>query len=98
MIEIDYKTKLLLENDDRNEKYNLYRDLIADYGECTLHVDKGLHTDGASIPRVFWRLIGSPLMGKYRRACIFHDAGYELCLKVITCDGYIVTGMPKLLP
>lgn len=29
--------------------------------------------DGASIPRFFWRFIGPPFVGKYRRASIIHD-------------------------
>lgn len=29
--------------------------------------------DGASIPRVFWSLIGGPFEGLYRNACIIHD-------------------------
>lgn len=29
--------------------------------------------DGASIPRFFWRFIGSPLTGRYRRASVIHD-------------------------
>ncbi|MCJ8320426.1 MAG: DUF1353 domain-containing protein [Colwellia sp.] len=29
--------------------------------------------DGASIPRFFWRFIGSPFIGKYRRASVIHD-------------------------
>ncbi len=29
--------------------------------------------DGASIPRFFWRIIGGPLTGKYRRASVIHD-------------------------
>ncbi len=29
--------------------------------------------DGASIPRFFWRFIGSPFVGKYRRASVIHD-------------------------
>ena len=29
--------------------------------------------DGASIPRFFWRLIGSPFVGKFRRASVIHD-------------------------
>ncbi|MEK9810377.1 MAG: DUF1353 domain-containing protein [Candidatus Nanopelagicales bacterium] len=29
--------------------------------------------DGASIPRFFWRLIGSPFVGRYRRASVIHD-------------------------
>jgi len=29
--------------------------------------------DGASIPRFFWRVIGSPFVGLYRRASVIHD-------------------------
>ncbi|QGJ71363.1 Hypothetical protein PBC10988_30680 [Planctomycetales bacterium 10988] len=29
--------------------------------------------NGASIPRVFWTIIGSPMRGKYRNAAIVHD-------------------------
>ena len=29
--------------------------------------------DGASIPRLFWTLIGGPFEGKYRNASIVHD-------------------------
>lgn len=29
--------------------------------------------DGASIPRFFWRIIGSPFNGLYRRASVIHD-------------------------
>lgn len=29
--------------------------------------------DGASIPRFFWRVIGSPFVGKYRRSSVIHD-------------------------
>jgi hypothetical protein len=36
----------------------------------------GSITDGASIPRIFWRLIGSPFTGKYRHASILHDSYY----------------------
>jgi hypothetical protein len=33
----------------------------------------GSVVNGASIPRPFWTLIGSPFTGKYRRASIVHD-------------------------
>lgn len=29
--------------------------------------------DGASIPRFFWRVIGSPFVGFYRRPSVIHD-------------------------
>lgn len=34
---------------------------------------KGTVLDGASIPRPFWTLVGSPYRGKYRYASIVHD-------------------------
>ena len=37
----------------------------------------GFVTDGASIPEVFWSLIGSPFTGKYRTAAVLHDAAYR---------------------
>lgn len=36
-------------------------------------VSVGAIVDGASIPRVFWTLIGGPLEGRYRYASIVHD-------------------------
>jgi len=34
---------------------------------------KGAVVDGASIPKIFWLFIGSPFVGKYRRASVIHD-------------------------
>jgi hypothetical protein len=34
---------------------------------------EGVIVDGASIPRIFWTLIGSPFTGPYRNASIIHD-------------------------
>lgn len=34
---------------------------------------KGAVLDGASIPRAFWTVVGSPYRGKYRYASIVHD-------------------------
>jgi Protein of unknown function (DUF1353) len=36
-------------------------------------VPTGAVTDGASIPKLFWSIIGGPLEGKYRWAAIIHD-------------------------
>jgi hypothetical protein len=33
----------------------------------------GSVVNGASIPRPFWNLIGSPFCGRYRRASVIHD-------------------------
>ena len=37
----------------------------------------GTIINGASIPRFFWRVIGSPYVGKYRRSAVIHDAYYD---------------------
>ncbi len=42
---------------------------------------KGTLTDGASIPRFFWRWIGPPMTGKYRQAAVIHDAAYTGALQ-----------------
>jgi hypothetical protein len=34
---------------------------------------KGYATDGASIPRAFWTVVGAPFEGKYRNAAVIHD-------------------------
>jgi hypothetical protein len=39
----------------------------------------GTYTDGASIPPIFWSVIGGPFEGKYRDAAVNHD--YECCVK-----------------
>lgn len=34
---------------------------------------KGYVTDGATIPKVFWSLVGGPFDGQYREAAVIHD-------------------------
>jgi hypothetical protein len=41
----------------------------------SLGADKGFVTDGASIPRVFWSIVGGPFDGKYVGAAVIHDVG-----------------------
>lgn len=36
----------------------------------------GFVYDGASVPRIFWRLIGSPFTGLYAPAALVHDVLY----------------------
>ena len=38
---------------------------------------EGMRTDGASIPRFFWRVVGTPIASKYVKAAVIHDAGYS---------------------
>ena len=59
---------------------------------------KGRIVDGASIPRILWRAVGSPFVGKYRRGSVFHDVACEdrtesykdvhvMFAEAIACDG-----------
>ena len=36
-------------------------------------VPRGIAVDGASIPQVFWSVIGGPFEGRYRNASVIHD-------------------------
>jgi len=37
----------------------------------------GARTDGASIPRFFWRIVGGPFSGRYIAAALIHDQLYK---------------------
>lgn len=43
----------------------------------SLTIKEGFVFDGASIPRLFWTLVGSPFTGSYARAALIHDALYQ---------------------
>jgi len=54
-------------------KYRLLEDFcFNDY--C---VPAGFVTDGASIPKVLWSVIGSPMTGKYVPVAVLHDYLYS---------------------
>lgn len=38
---------------------------------------EGSVIDGASIPRELWSMMGSPFVGRYRRASVIHDVGCD---------------------
>jgi len=46
--------------------------------EVTITVLPGAITDGASIPRFFWRFIGGPFSGLYIAAALIHDQLYKV--------------------
>ena len=45
--------------------------------DVTVHVRPGFETDGASIPRLLWRVLGSPYDPDVMAAAIAHDAMYR---------------------
>lgn len=69
------------------EKYRLVRSLVAtmppklasisQVGRLAVRIPEGFTCDGASIPRLFWRVIGSPWTGRYTRAAVLHDFLYR---------------------
>lgn len=46
------------------------------HGPIKVTVLPGATTDGASIPRFFWRVIGGPFSGRYTAAALIHDQLY----------------------
>jgi hypothetical protein len=45
--------------------------------ELNLIIKKGFIYDGASIPRLFWRLVGGKFMPKFQRGAVLHDELYN---------------------
>jgi len=71
---VDFGTLVL---HDTGDQFALAFDFIVRIGPDTaLICPAGMRTDGASIPRFFWRLIGGPMTGRYRQAAVVHDGGY----------------------
>jgi hypothetical protein len=46
-----------------------------------IHVPRGTVWNGASIPRFFWRVVGSPFVGRHRRPSVIHDCLWERAKK-----------------
>jgi hypothetical protein len=59
-----------------NSEYSLLKDVTVESLGYRITVMKGLEFDGASIPKMFWSIIGSPFTGKYTRSALVHDALY----------------------
>lgn len=57
---------------------------ICTYG-WTVVVPVGFESDGASVPRIMWPIIGPPMRGRYLTAAIVHD---YLCNKSKAANCY----------
>lgn len=57
--------------------YRVHEPYTASSQGLRVTVHPGYRYDGASIPRMFWRLIGGPFSGAYAPAALVHDALYE---------------------
>jgi hypothetical protein len=59
---------------DPDRNMSLLDDFIyVDPDERQWLAPKGAIINGASIPRIFWSIIGSPFTGEYRNASVVHD-------------------------
>lgn len=66
-------SELKLEPIAKGEKYRLLDDISFFIGTREIHIPKGVEFDGASIPRLFWSLIGSPFEPDFMEAALIHD-------------------------
>jgi hypothetical protein len=70
----DPQTLWLTENEIPDRKMQMLADFsFTDPAGVVWLTPKDYVVDGASIPRAFWTLVGSPYTGDYRRASIVHD-------------------------
>lgn len=59
-----------------NRKYRLADDYLLDYAGWHIAIAAGFIFDGASIPRLLWRVVGHPWQGLVLPAAAVHDALY----------------------
>lgn len=59
-----------------SDTYMLRDELSFENSKYKVTIKPGLLTDGASIPKVFWSIIGCPLNGKYVGSALIHDGLY----------------------
>ena len=58
------------------DTYELLSDIIVESLGYKITVKKGFDFDGASIPKAFWSIIGSPFTGNYTIPATIHDGLY----------------------
>jgi Protein of unknown function (DUF1353) len=64
-------------------------------------VPSGTRVDGASIPSVFWSIIGAPYTGRYREASVIHDyfcatkSRHWKAVHKVFLDGMLARGVDK---
>jgi len=58
------------------QTFILLSHLVYENDDLVITIHPGFDFDGASIPQIFWSIIGSPMTGRYQRAACLHDALY----------------------
>ena len=66
---------VLLPSDDGRTMKVMERFSYSDWEGNKLTAEPGFISDGATIPRAAWSIIGGPWDGKYRNAAVIHDVG-----------------------
>jgi len=60
--------------DGNKREMRLLEEVFFDDGKGGIWTaESGDIIDGASIPKFLWHIVGSPFVGKYRRASVLHD-------------------------
>lgn len=59
-----------------SSRFELIESIAYVNSELEITVKAGFISDMASIPKMFWGIIGSPFEGKYRKAALIHDGLY----------------------
>ena len=81
-----FTDKLIIQN-DTDLLWTLYSEFEYTNDEYSIICKKGYVTDGASIPRFFWSIIGSPMEGSLVKPAVIHDGLYTIMsLPRKTCD------------
>jgi len=70
--------------------------LINEFQQVPYLIPSGYITDGASIPRLFWRFIGGPYSHPYIYPALVHDFRYEVHGHPWDLD-YLITARQKRL-
>lgn len=70
-----------------SQTYILLEDISVEANGYHITVRQGFDFDAASIPQIFWSLIGSPFTGNYTIGALTHDSLYaSRALKRKECD------------
>lgn len=68
---------ITINNDGGEDIFTLTRKLIVNFRGTVITVPTGFSSDGASVPRFFWRTVFPPLQREALRAAITHDYLYR---------------------
>ncbi len=69
----------ILTNGSQEETFVLKRRIRVTFRGVEVAVTSGFKSDGASVPRFFWRTVFPPMNRRALRAAIIHDYLYRVC-------------------